>query len=120
MKRKMTCISCPVGCRLTVTVDGEEILVEGNHCKRGVVYAGNEVKNPSRTVTSTVAIEHALLKSLPVKTDEPVPKEKIFETMKAINRLIVEAPVEMNDILIAHVAGTNSNIVATRSMKRLS
>ena len=59
MKREMTCISCPVGCRLTVTVDGDKIFVEGNHCKRGVVYAENEVKNPSRTVTSTVSIEGA-------------------------------------------------------------
>lgn len=120
MKREMTCISCPVGCRLTVTVDGDKIFVEGNHCKRGVVYAENEVKNPSRIVTSTVSIEGALLKSLPVKTDEPVPKGKIFETMKAINAFHVKAPVEMGDILIPHVAGTDSNIVATRTLGRLS
>ena len=46
MKREMTCISCPVGCRLTVTTDGDEIFVEGNQCKRGAVYAENEVRNP--------------------------------------------------------------------------
>ena len=120
MKREMTCISCPVGCRLTVTTDGDKIIVEGNQCKRGAVYAENEVRNPSRTVTSTVSIEGALLKSLPVKTDEPVPKGKSFETMKAINALHVQAPVEMGDILIPHVAGTDSNIVATRSLERLS
>ncbi len=116
MKKEMTCISCPVGCRLTAYEKDGKIIIEGNACKRGEVYGISEMTNPSRMVCSTVKIQGAFLPSLPVKTDEPVPKEKIFEVMEEINKIIVQAPVHTGQILIPHVAGTKSNIVATREM----
>ena len=42
-KREMICIMCPMGCHLTVTIDGENIDVKGNSCNRGVVFAKEEV-----------------------------------------------------------------------------
>ena len=55
-KRELTCINCPMGCRITVTMEGDDIIaVEGNTCKRGFVYACNEVKSPVRTVTTSQA-----------------------------------------------------------------
>ena len=54
-ERKLTCIGCPMGCPLTVVMNGEEVVsVTGNTCKRGDVYARKEVTNPTRIVTSTV------------------------------------------------------------------
>ena len=45
--RELTCIGCPMGCPLTVTMEaGEVISVTGNTCKRGDVYARKEVTNP--------------------------------------------------------------------------
>ena len=117
--REMTCISCPIGCRLTVEKDDDKIIVQGNQCKRGIVYAEKEMTNPSRVVCSTVEIEGGFLPSLPVKTDEPVPKGKIFEVMDAINKQHVKAPIHMGEIIIPNVAGTDSNIIATRDLKRV-
>ena len=38
--RELTCIGCPMGCPLIVTMEaGEVISVTGNTCKRGDVYA---------------------------------------------------------------------------------
>ena len=55
--RNLTCISCPMGCQITVEMDGSEVLsVTGNTCKRGDVYARKEVTNPTRIVTSTVKV----------------------------------------------------------------
>ncbi len=34
--RELTCIGCPLGCQLTVTMGNGEIKVEGNTCPRGV------------------------------------------------------------------------------------
>ena len=33
--RELICIGCPLGCPLTVRMDGEEISVSGNTCNRG-------------------------------------------------------------------------------------
>ena len=55
--RELTCIGCPMGCPLTVTMKaGEVISVTGNTCKRGDIYARKEVTNPTRIVTSTVRV----------------------------------------------------------------
>ena len=62
-KRELTCIVCPVGCRVTVEIEGEEMRVSGNQCKRGEAYCRQEVSCPVRTVTSLVAVsgsEHPL------------------------------------------------------------
>ena len=51
--RELTCINCPLGCQLTVTlVDGEVTSVAGNTCKRGDTYGRKEVTNPTRIVTT--------------------------------------------------------------------
>ena len=55
--RELTCIGCPLGCQLTVTMGNDEIKVEGNTCPRGEAYAKKEVTNPTRIVTSTVRVE---------------------------------------------------------------
>ena len=53
--RELTCIGCPMGCLVTVTLDNGEVKeVTGNTCAKGDIYARKEVVNPTRIVTSTV------------------------------------------------------------------
>ncbi|MGM0507695.1 MAG: DUF1667 domain-containing protein [Fusobacteriota bacterium] len=121
MKKEMICISCPIGCRLTVISDETEesgYRVEGNICPRGKAYGIKEMTNPTRIIPTTVKIEGALLPRLPVKTEQGVPKEVIFDCMDEINKVEVEAPVKLGDIIIKNILDTGVNIVATRSMKR--
>ena len=43
-KRELICIGCPMGCPLTVTLDGGAVVtVQGNTCPRGDAYARKEV-----------------------------------------------------------------------------
>ena len=59
-KRELTCIGCPLGCSITVTLENGEIKdVTGYTCKRGHDYARKEVTNPTRIVTSTVRLTSA-------------------------------------------------------------
>ena len=112
MERKLTCIVCPLGCQLTAHLSGREVVkVEGNTCPRGAEYAKNECTNPQRTVTSTVRCENGGLVS--VKTDRPIPKEKMTECMAVINKAVAKCPVSIGDVIIADVFG--SNIVATQN-----
>lgn len=60
--RELTCIGCPLGCQLTVTMGNDEIKVEGNTCPRGEAYAKKEVTNPTRIVTSTVRVSRGRLR----------------------------------------------------------
>lgn len=112
MIKKMTCISCPLGCQLEVEIN-QTIKVTGNKCRRGEEYAKNEVTNPKRVITSTVKVEGGDRPLVSVKTDKEVPKDKIFEIMQEINKVKLVAPVNIGDIIIKDVLGTGANIVAT-------
>ena len=76
--RNIICISCPLGCQLVVTKDGDNISVTGNTCKNGEKYGIEEMTNPKRVIPSTVVCKNGRLKRLPVKTADAVPKGMIF------------------------------------------
>lgn len=117
-ERNLTCISCPMGCPLTVVMDqGEVVSVSGNTCKRGDVYARKEVTNPTRIVTSTVRVEGGSADMVSVKTREDVPKEKIFACVEALKDIVVKAPVHIGDVIVPNVAGTGVAIVATKNVE---
>ena len=110
---ELTCIVCPVGCRITAEVEGGDVRVSGNQCKRGELYCRQEVSCPVRTVTSLVAVEGGELPLCPVKTAQAVPKAKVPEVLAALRALRVEAPVAIGDVLLRDIAGTGVDLVAT-------
>lgn len=114
--RNLTCIGCPLGCSITVTIENSEMSVTGNTCKRGDDYARKEVTNPTRIVTSTVPVLGGEIAMLPVKTRTDVPKEKIFECVRALQQITVHAPVKTGDVVLHNVAGTGVDIIATKSV----
>ena len=116
--RELTCINFPLGCALTVTIDGDEVSVEGNTCQRGEAYGKKEVTDPTRIVTSTVPVDGGDIARVPVKTESDIPKGMIFEVMKAIHGARAEAPVRIGDVIVADAAGTGVNIVAARNVAK--
>lgn len=115
--RELTCIRCPIGCQLTVTVDGDNVKVEGNNCPRGAEYGAKEVTNPTRTVTSSIRVEGGELPLVSVKTATDIPKDKIFDVMREIHAASVKAPVNTGDVIIHNAAGTGIDIIATKTVK---
>ena len=111
--RILTCIVCPRGCQITVEFDGEGKIqkIDGNLCKRGAVYAENECTHPMRTVTSTVKCESGEIVS--VKTSDTVPKEKVFDVMREINRVRAISPVKIGDVIIKDVLSLGVDVIAT-------
>ena len=112
-ERRLTCIVCPKGCELVVQFndDGAIDNISGYTCPRGKDYAYAECTAPVRTVTTTVRCEDGEVVS--VKTSAPVPKEKIFEVMAAINAVNANNSVKIGDVIIANVCDTGADIVAT-------
>jgi len=113
----LICIGCPLGCPLTVEMEGNEVKsVSGNTCPRGDAYAKKELTNPTRIVTSTVRVAGGKLAMVSVKTESDIPKGKIFECVKALKDVEVIAPVKIGDVIVENVAGTGVNIIATKNV----
>lgn len=116
-KRNLICIGCPLGCPLVVEIAENQVVgVTGHTCKRGEDYARKEVSNPTRIVTSTVMVTGGSVDMVSVKTKADIPKAKIFECVKALKNVTVQAPVRIGDVIVADVAGTGVDIVATRNV----
>lgn len=115
--RELTCIGCPLGCALTVTMeDGTVTSVTGNTCPRGDAYARKEVTNPTRIVTSTVRVKGGVCPMVNVKTATDIPKDKIFACTNALKDIVATAPVAIGDVILANVADTGVDIVAARNV----
>jgi len=113
----LICIGCPLGCPLTVEMEGNEVKsVAGNTCPRGDAYAKKELTNPTRIVTSTVRVAGGRLAMVSVKTENDIPKGKIFECVKALKDVEVTAPVKIGDVIVENVAGTGVNVIATKNV----
>lgn len=112
MRRNLTCIVCPMGCSIDVTIDKDGKITEivGNSCPRGAEYAKNECTNPTRVVASTAMTADG--RPVPVKTNRPIPKDKIFECMDIINSLNLTAPLKIGDIAAKDVFGCDIVITA--------
>ena len=118
-KRELICIGCPVGCLLEVELEnGIVTKVSGNTCKIGETYAQKECTNPTRIVTSSVAVEGGVEVMVSVKTERDIPKEKIFECVRGLKNVVVKAPVHIGDIVVKDIAGTGVNVIATKEVAK--
>lgn len=116
-ERNLTCIGCPLGCSITVRMEGGSVIsVEGNTCKRGDDYARKEVTNPTRIVTTTVRVSGGSEAMVSVKTKSDIPKDKIFDCVRELKNISVNAPVHIGDVICKDIAGTGVDIVATKNV----
>ena len=119
MIRNLTCIECPKSCALRVDIENCRVVkVSGEKCPKGKDYAVSEVENPQRVLTSTVVVAaqcaDTTLKMLPVRTDKPIPKERILEAAGEIRKIKVDRPVKSGEIIAANILGLGVNLIATR------
>ncbi len=112
----LTCIVCPNGCTLEVRRTAEGVVVSGNRCPRGEEYGREEVSDPHRTVTAVVCTGSAEWPCAPVKTAEPVPRERIPAVLAALRRLRAALPVRCGEKALADAAGSGIDVVFTRSL----
>ncbi|HBJ19474.1 MAG TPA: hypothetical protein DDY70_07065 [Clostridiales bacterium] len=116
-ERILTCIVCPRGCEIAVDLseDGSVTGVRGNACPRGSAYAERECTHPERTVTTTVRCADGGVAS--VRTRTPVPRDAVFAVMAAVADVTAPATLSVGDIVIADVAGTGVDLIATENRR---
>ena len=115
MKREITCIVCPRGCRMTADIQAERITVTGHSCSRGEKHAVAEILHPVRSLTSIVRVSNRRDTMVSVKSEAPVPKEEMFAIMERIHATTVEAPIQIGDVILDNICGTR--IVATKEIR---
>lgn len=112
--REITCIACPMGCRLTVCQnDNGGISVQNHGCKRGITYGIQEFTAPMRMVTTSVYVDGGRRRVCAVKTKEPIPKERIEDVLHALHNVQVKAPVYIGQVIVSNVAEVGVDVVAT-------
>ena len=114
--KEIRCIVCPTGCMVHVENINGELIIEGHSCKRGEEYAREEFISPKRILTTTMRVENGFLSLVPVRSNKPLPKDKLEETLKEIAHKQIEAPIKMGDVLIENVLGLDINIIASRDL----
>jgi CxxC motif-containing protein len=113
---EITCIVCPLGCRIEVETDDGKINVTGQGCRRGEIYAQTEVTAPKRMITGVVGVKDRR-EMLPVKSAAAIPKDKILAAMDEIRTIQVQAPVRIGQIIRENLAGAGVPLVATKNVK---
>lgn len=121
MKKELLCIVCPLGCPLTIDYTQKTIKsINGNRCKLGIEYAKKEISNPERTLTTTVKVTKGHLPLVSVRTNKPIPKNKIFDTMNIIAQIELQAPIKIGDIIIKNLFNTKVNVIATKNITKIN
>lgn len=114
MHRTFTCTRCPKSCEIEIEAAGLQIIsVKGHDCDKGEEYAEQEITNPQRLISSLVKIKGGKMPLASVRLDKPIPKQRIFDVMKEIRTISLDAPVYIGQIAIKNVLGLNSNLIVT-------
>ena len=118
MKRTFTCIVCPNGCEVEAEYEGANVLsVTGNLCPKGRDYVTQELINPQRTIASSVLVKGGVLPLASVRTNRAIPKDRIFDVMNEINKVVLTAPVHIGDVAIDNVLGLGSDVIVTKNIE---
>jgi len=110
--KTITCIMCPNGCEIDYELNG-------GMCEKGPQYVKNEILNPKRTLTSSVRVTGGAIPLVSVKTTDSIPKERLRDAMKLIAELVVQAPVEMGQVVRRDFMEEGIDLVATKSVKAI-
>lgn len=113
--KELICITCPKGCHLKVDEENG-YAVTGNACPRGEAYGRAELIHPTRVVTSTVRCTGGSRPRCPVKTSAPVPKDKMFDVISALDTICLQAPVQIGQVVLPDVCGTGVDIVVSKNI----
>jgi CxxC motif-containing protein len=122
MKKEIICISCPIGCHLSVEFDEntvltrENILVQNNRCARGEIYGREEILSPKRVVTATCSVDSELMSRIPVKTTGPLLRGLINELLEELYKVKIQTPVTLGDVIIEDYKNTGINVICTRTL----
>ena len=119
MKRIFTCVVCPNGCEIEAEYEGNRVLsVAGNLCPKGRDYVTQELVDPRRTIATSVRVTGGTMPLASVRLTKAIPKNRIFDAMREIGRITLEAPVSIGDVVIPNLLGLGSDVIVTKNIPK--
>ena len=116
-EKNFICTACPMGCKLIVRMENDEVIqVLGHRCRRGEGYGRQEATAPKRMLATTVRTINGKHPLLPVYTSSEVPKAKMAEILAILRQFEISCPVKMGDVVLENIADTGIDILASRDM----
>jgi CxxC motif-containing protein len=82
-----------------------------------VEYASAEITDPRRMATTTVLVSHGCHPLLPVRSREAIPKRLLADVVRSLRQVVVEAPVEQGQVIVADILSTGVDIIASREIR---
>ena len=114
---EFTCIVCPIGCCLTVEkAEDGSLVITGNRCPKGLVYAREETLSPKRVVTAVVRTNSRSWPCIPVRTDAALPRALVPDLIHDLAGLSVTLPAARGALLIENYRGSGVNVILTRTL----
>lgn len=110
--KEITCIICPIGCK--ISIEGEKI--KNYRCKRGLIYATQEIENPKRGLTTTIKAIGLSKRRVAVKLDSEIPKEAIFKVLKEIKKIKLTKKVKKGEIILENVLNLGVNLISQETV----
>lgn len=119
MKKRLTCIECPVGCILDIEYNKSRVLsVKGNECSKGEKFAHDEIIDPRRVLTTTIGIESALFNRLPVRSRIDVPRDQVMDMIRQVKKIKAKVPVKAGDIIIKDFLESGIDIISSFTIEK--
>jgi len=112
MNNDITCIICPLGCKIHIEEENNDFTFSGNICSKGEEYAIQEIKNPIRIVTTTVFVDNDNHRLLPVRS-------LVLKCIVELSKIKVKTPIKCGDIIYENILGTGVNIIASRDSSNI-
>jgi CxxC motif-containing protein len=89
------------------------MVIEGNKCEKGRIFAKHEMSNPSRTLTTTVRTNFPGVPVISVRTDGEIPRDKLMDAMKELSGIVVETELGCGDTVVEDIANTGVKVIVT-------
>ncbi len=120
MTKTIPCKNCPNGCEITVETDGEILVnTKGANCSNGLMYVEQVLFAPVKIAKTFVKVEGGEKTQVNVTTNEPIPKSRLFDVIKAAHKMTVKAPIHAGQIVIQNVLGLGVDFIAETDVPKV-
>ncbi|MBC7194914.1 MAG: DUF1667 domain-containing protein [Caldisericia bacterium] len=110
--KEITCIICPVGCRILIDKDS----ISNYKCRKGLEYAKEELTNPKRNITTTVKAINLSKRRVAVRLDKEIPKNKIFDVLKEIKKVKIEKSIKRGEVIKENILNLGVNLISQETV----
>lgn len=114
--KQLTCIVCPIGCRITADQKEGRTVFSGNRCARGLTFAETEIVAPMRSLTTTVRTVFPDMPVLPVRTKGEIPKEMIPGIIRELSKVVISERIGIGATVVPDVLGSGVDVIATGNL----